>query len=315
MISIDDVHQAARRILPYIHHTPVHTSTTINAMVGASIYFKCENLQKVGAFKARGATNAVFQISNEQGKRGVATHSSGNHAQALAYAAGLRSFRCTVVMPDTSPQIKVDAVRGYGADVIFCENTLAAREEALENFTNRTGAHVVHPYNDDRIIAGQATAALELIAQTPRLDVVMAPVGGGGLISGTSVSARTLLPQSDIVGAEPALAGDAAISLETGVLQAPFPPLTIADGLRTALCERTFEYLKHNGVRVLTCSEESIRKAQRIIFERMKLVVEPSGAVPLAVILEHADEFRGRIIGCIITGGNVDLDRTFAVLA
>ena len=306
-VTLDDIQAAAKRIAPYVHRTPVLTSLSLNEMFGAELYFKAENLQKIGAFKARGATNAVLLLSDDEAHNGVAAHSSGNHAQALAYAARLRDIPCTIVMPDTSPQVKVDATRGYGADIVFCENTLEARETTLAEVVKTTGATVIHPYDNDQVIAGQGTAALELLEDHPGLDVIMAPIGGGGLMSGTAIAARSLKPEITIIGAEPEEADDAARGLRTGLLQPPKPPTTIADGLRTALSERTFTYLRDMGVQPETCSEESIRKGLRLIMERMKTVIEPSAAVTIGVLLGQPDLIRNKRVGIILCGGNLDL--------
>jgi threonine dehydratase len=307
VIGIQDILQAAERIAPHIHHTPIMTSRTINAMFGAEIFFKCENLQKVGAFKARGAVNAVMQLDDNTARRGVITHSSGNHAQALAYAAGLRGIACTIIMPDTAPAVKAAAVRGYGAEIIFCKPTLESRLRTMEEVAQRTGAHVVPPYDDDRIMAGQGTAGLELCEQVERLDLVMAPVGGGGLMGGVATAVRALQPGALIVGAEPAIADDARESLRTGVLQPPADRMTIADGLRTGLSERTFAQLRSMGVEIETASEESIRSGTLLVMSRLKLVVEPSAGVSIGVLLERPDLARGRRIGIVLCGGNIDL--------
>jgi len=307
VIGIQDILQAAERIAPHIHHTPIMTSRTINAMFGAEIFFKCENLQKVGAFKARGAVNAVMQLDDNTARRGVITHSSGNHAQALAYAAGLRGIACTIIMPDTAPAVKAAAVRGYGAEIIFCKPTLESRLRTMEEVAQRTGAHVVPPYDDDRIMAGQGTAGLELCEQVERLDLVMAPVGGGGLMGGVATAVRALQPGALIVGAEPAIADDARESLRTGVLQPPADRMTIADGLRTWLSERTFAQLRSMGVEIETASEESIRSGTLLVMSRLKLVVEPSAGVSIGVLLERPDLARGRRIGIVLCGGNIDL--------
>lgn len=283
------------------------TSRTINAMFGAEIFFKCENLQKVGAFKARGAVNAVMQLDDNTARRGVITHSSGNHAQALAYAAGLRGIACTIIMPDTAPAVKAAAVRGYGAEIIFCKPTLESRLRTMEEVAQRTGAHVVPPSDDDRIMAGQGTAGLELCEQVERLDLVMAPVGGGGLMGGVATAVRALQPGALIVGAEPAIADDARESLRTGVLQPPADRMTIADGLRTGLSERTFAQLRSMGVEIETASEESIRSGTLLVMSRLKVVIEPSAGVSIGVLLERPDLARGRRIGIVLCGGNIDL--------
>lgn len=309
MVTYNDIQTAADRIRPYVHRTPVVTSAQINDVVGAEIFFKCENLQKVGAFKARGACNAVLQLSDADASRGVATHSSGNHAQALAYAAKLRGIPCTIVMPKNSPLVKVDATRGYGAEVVFCENTLIAREQTLDEVVRKTGATVIHPYDNDQVIAGQGTAAMELLQDHPELDVIMAPVGGGGLMSGTSIAARAMKPSIEIIGAEPLLASDAQKSLQAGAVQPPMPPITVADGLRTALCERTFGYLQQTGVVIHTCTEENIHRGMYLVMSRTKQIIEPSAAVTMGVMLEHPELVAGKKVGVILCGGNLDLAR------
>ncbi len=309
MVTVTDIQAAADRIRPYVHRTPVITSAQLNDLIGAEIYFKCENLQKVGAFKARGACNAVLQLTDAEAARGVATHSSGNHAQALAYAAKLRGIPCTIVMPENSPQVKIDATRGYGAEVVFCENTLSARERTLAEVVSRTGATVIHPYDNDQVIAGQGTAAMELLEEHPELDVIMAPVGGGGLMSGTAIAARAMKPSIEIIGAEPLLASDAKKSLEKGAVQPPMPPITVADGLRTALCERTFGYLKQQGVNIHTCTEENIHRGLYLVMSRTKMIIEPSAAVTMGVMLEHPELVADKKVGVILCGGNLDLAR------
>lgn len=307
MVTFNSISAASQRIAHFVHRTPVATSTSLNALAGAQLYFKCENLQKVGAFKARGASNALLNAPPDSLRHGVATHSSGNHAQALAYAAQRLGVKCTVVMPDVSPEIKVRATQDYGGHVVFCENTLAAREAALSKVVAQTGAMVVHPYDNDDVIAGQGTAALELLSQVEGLDVIIAPIGGGGLMSGTAIVTHAMHPQMRVYGAEPALAADALKSLETGILQQPFPPVTIADGLRTALCERTFGYLKSHHVNVITASEEHIELSYRLLAQRLKMVVEPSGAVPFAALLENPGTVAGMRVGVILSGGNTSL--------
>jgi threonine dehydratase len=305
---IDDIRAAAARIAPHIHRTPVATCASIDRIAGASLFFKCENLQKVGAFKARGATNAVFSLDDDAAARGVCTHSSGNHAAALARAAALRGIPAHIVMPSTAPPVKKAAVAGYGAVITECEPTLEARETTLAAVQDRTGATFIHPYDDPRVIAGQGTCALELLEQAPRLDVVMPPVGGGGLASGTSITVSTLEPEIELWGAEPAGADDAHRSLRDGRLYPSIEPKTIADGLLTSLSERTFRILSAGLKGILTVDEETIVRAMRLLWERAKLVVEPSAAVPLAVILAHRDRFEGQRVGLILSGGNANLD-------
>ena len=307
MISYGDIEAAAGRIAPYIHRTPVMTSSALNRMFGAELFFKCENLQKIGAFKARGAVNAVMLLDDDTARRGVITHSSGNHAQALAYAASLRGVPCTIVMPRTAPVVKIEAVQGYGAEIVFCEPTLESRLETMSAIVATTGAHVVPPYNDDSVMAGQGTAGKELCEQVSNLDVVMAPVGGGGLLGGVSTAVRALMPDARVIGAEPEIAADAKESLRTGVLQPPANSMTIADGLRTGLGEVTMVQLVSTGVQIETASEESIRSGTLLVMERLKLVIEPSAGVTLGVLLEQPDLVRGLRVGIVLCGGNVDL--------
>jgi len=305
----EDVLAAAERIQGHVHRTPVVTCSGIDGIAGAELHFKCENLQKVGAFKARGATNAVLALDEEAALRGVATHSSGNHAAALARAASIRRVPAHIVMPSTAPPVKRAAVEGYGAEITECEPTLEARERTLEEVVARTGATFIHPYDEPMVIAGQGTAALELIADVPELEIVITPVGGGGLLSGTAIAVLGSRPEIEVWGAEPAGADDAFRSLRDGRLYPSVDPRTIADGLLTALSERTFRILRNHVGGILTVSEEGIVRAMRLLWERAKLVVEPSGAVPLAAVLEHRDQVAGRRVGLILSGGNVDLDR------
>ncbi|MEP7062839.1 MAG: pyridoxal-phosphate dependent enzyme [Betaproteobacteria bacterium] len=302
------IRAAHARIAQYIHRTPVMQSRSIDALAGASLYFKCENLQKVGAFKARGATNAVFALAEADAACGVVTHSSGNHGAALAYAARERGIAAYVVMPDNAPKIKIDNVRGFGATVRFCAPTVAAREAACADVQRAHGATLIHPFDNADVIAGQGTAALELLDEVPGLDVVIAPCGGGGLLSGTAIAAKALAPSIVVYGAEPANAGDAAAGFRSGHIE-PLPPTaTIADGLRTTLAPRTFAVIRAHVDEIGTCSEDAIVRAMRVIWERMKIVVEPSGAVPLACLMERAFDVAGKRVGVIISGGNVDLD-------
>jgi threonine dehydratase len=286
----------------------VLTCAGLDRIVGARLFFKCENLQKVGAFKARGATNAVLSLADEAALRGVASHSSGNHAAAVARAAALRGVPAHIVMPRTAPRVKRAAVAGYGAEITECEPTLAAREEALAEVVERTGATFIHPYNDPLVIAGQGTAALELLEEIPDLDAMIAPIGGGGLLSGTVIAAEGLSPDVTVFGAEPRGADDAFRSLRDGVIYPSVRPETIADGLLTSLSELTFAILHGRVAGILTVSEEGIVEAMRLVWQRAKLVVEPSGAVPFAAVLEYPDRFRDRRVGIILSGGNVDLD-------
>jgi threonine dehydratase len=307
--SFEDVLAAAERIKGRVHRTPVMTSIAIDEIAGARLHFKCENLQKVGAFKARGATNAVLSLDDEAAGRGVATHSSGNHAAALAYAAGLRGVPAHVVMPSSAPPVKKAAVAGYGALITECVPTLEARETTLDAVVERTGATFIHAYDNSNVIAGQGTASLELLTDVPDLEVVVAPVGGGGLMSGTAIAVSSSRPDITIWGSEPKGADDAYRSLRDGTIYPSVEPKTIADGLLTSLSDLTFRILSERLGGILTVSEETIVRAMRLLWERMKLVVEPSGAVPLAAVFEHPDHFAGRRVGLIISGGNVDLNR------
>ncbi|MBN2430805.1 MAG: pyridoxal-phosphate dependent enzyme [Acidobacteria bacterium] len=306
--TIRHIREAARRIAPHINRTPVLTSASLDGMTGCRLFFKCENLQKVGAFKFRGACHAVSLLDDARAARGVATHSSGNHAAALALAARIRHIPSCIVMPENAPGVKKRAVAGYGAEIVFCRPTLADREATLEKVIQRTGAEFVHPYNDYRVIAGQATAALELLADMPALDFVMAPVGGGGLLSGTALTVRAVSPATAVLGAEPAGADDACRSLQAGRIIPQTHPQTVADGLRTSLGEKTFPIIQRLVQEILTVSEDGILQAMRRIWERMKIIIEPSAAVPLAAVFEHPTVFRGRRVGIILSGGNVDLD-------
>ena len=307
--TLSDMNAAHARIKPHIHRTPVLTSRFINSLVGAELFFKCENLQKAGAFKARGAANAVFGLSDEQAAKGVATHSSGNHGTCLAYAAGRRGIPCTVVMPRTAPQAKKDAVRGYGAKVVECEPSTSSREAVFAEVVAATGAEFVHPYNDPRVIAGQATCSKELIEQVTGLQAVIAPIGGGGMVSGTCLTLSNLAPHIKIYAAEPEQADDAYRSFKAGHIIADDAPNTVADGLKVPLKDLTWHFVRNHVTDVLTASEEEIIDAMKLIWKRMKIVMEPSSAVPLATILKNKDLFAGKRVGVIITGGNVDLDK------
>ncbi len=306
--DLNDVRQAAARIRPWVHRTPVLTCSSLDEMAGARLFFKCENFQKAGAFKFRGASNAVLSLGDSEAARGVATHSSGNHAAALSLAARLRGIPAHVVLPRTSKAVKRAAVAGYGARIVLCDPTLAARESTLEAVVAETGAAFVHPYNDPNVIAGQGTAAMELLQNVPDLDVVMAPVGGGGLLSGTAIAVAGLSPRTRVVGAEPAAADDACRSLKEGRIVPSVDPRTVADGLLTSLGTLTFAAIRKHVAGIVTVSEEAIVAAMRQVWERMKIVIEPSSAVPVAALLEGAWEAAGQRIGVILTGGNVDLD-------
>jgi len=307
--TLDDMLAARERIAPHIHRTPVLTSRILNELSGAELFFKCENLQKAGAFKARGASNAVFGLSEEHARRGVATHSSGNHGTCLSYAASRRRVPCTVVMPRTAPQAKKDAVRGYGARVVECEPSTTSREAVFAEVVAETGAEFVHPYNDHRVIAGQATCSAEMIEQVDDLSAVVAPIGGGGMISGTCLTLSNLAPGIEIFAAEPEQADDAYRSFKAGRIIADDAPSTVADGLKVPLKDLTWHFVRNHVTDIQTASEQEIVSAMRLIWKNLKIVMEPSSAVALATILKHPDVFAGRRVGVIITGGNVDLDK------
>ena len=307
--SREDIMAARERIRPYARQTPVLTCATLNDLTGGSLFFKCENFQKVGAFKFRGAVNAVFSLSDGEAMKGVATHSSGNHAQALALAARTRGIPAYIVMPENAPKVKIEAVRGYGAEITFCTPTLAAREETLASVVERTGAAFVHPYNDLRVIAGQATCAAEFLEEAGPFDILMTPIGGAGLTSGTALSASYFGGGARVIAAEPAGADDAYRSFKSGKLHPADHPKTIADGLLTSLGSLTFPIVQSLVQDIVLAKEESIVRAMRLVWERMKLVIEPSAAVPLAAVLEGNLDVKGKKVGIILSGGNVDLDR------
>jgi threonine dehydratase len=302
------IREAHARIKDKINHTPVLTSATLDAKAGAQLFFKCENFQKVGAFKARGATNAVFLLSDAQAQRGVATHSSGNHAAALARAAGLRGIPAHIVMPSNAPQAKQAAVARYGGRIVLCEPTLAARESTCARLIAATGATLIHPYDDLRVMAGQGTTALELLKTHPELDWLLCPVGGGGQLSGVAVASKSVKPSIRVAGVEPAGADDAYRSLQAGHIIPSINPQTIADGLRSSLGEHPFVEIQRYVDEIVTVTEESIVQAMRTIWEVMKIIVEPSAAVPYAAILEEKINVAGKHVGIILSGGNLDLD-------
>jgi threonine dehydratase len=304
--ELHDIASAHVRIKPFIHRTPVLTSQQINKIFDCDLYFKCENFQKVGAFKFRGATNAVLSLAPEERGRGVVTHSSGNHAAALALAAGMNGIKAYIVMPENAPVVKKNAVEGYGAAITFCKPTLQAREETTRMIMEKTGATLVHPYDNFNVICGQGTAALELLEDRNDLEIVIAPVGGGGLISGTSTCVKGINRSIRVFGAEPLNANDACISFTTGKLTPSFNPVTVADGLLTSLSELTFSVIKKNVDMIYTAKEESIISCLLMVWERMKIIIEPSSAVVLAIIKENPEVFRGKRTGVIISGGNVD---------
>lgn len=307
-LSLSLIREAHARIRDRINRTPVMTSETLDGQAGGALFFKCENFQKIGAFKARGATNAIFQMSAEEAKGGVATHSSGNHAAAVARAARLRGIPAYIVMPHNVPKAKQESVHRYGAKIEFCEPTITAREATTARVMAQTGAQLVHPFNDVRVMAGQGTAALELLEDRPQLDLILCPIGGGGLISGTVTAAKGMKPGIRVVGVEPAGADDAYRSFKSGAI-VPMPnPRTIADGLRGALGDKTFAIIRRDVDDVVTVSEAAIVQAMRTIWEVMKIVVEPSAAVPYAAILERKVDVTGKRVGIIVSGGNLDLD-------
>jgi len=308
-ITKASIEAAAIRIAPYIHNTPIMTCKSINELYGLDLYFKCENFQKIGAFKIRGGMNASLQLTKEQLEKGVATHSSGNHAQALAFAAKMLGIKAYIVMPESSPQVKVNAVRGYGAEVTICASNQAARESTLQSIVDQTGATFIHPYDNDEVITGQATCVKEMIEAMPDVDIVVTPVGGGGLLSGTCLGAHYFKPGLKVYAGEPEGAADAVLSIQSGkVEKAPFVN-TIADGLLTTLSERTLEIIQAHVADILLVSEDEIKAALRLVYERMKITIEPSCAVPLAAVLKNSDLFKGKKVGIILTGGNVDLSK------
>jgi|TARA_Y100000310_G_scaffold159226_1_gene158776 threonine dehydratase len=307
-VDLASVRQAQQRISPHIHRTPIATSALLDQICGCRLFFKCENQQKVGAFKIRGAVNAVFSLTASEAGNGVATHSSGNHGAALARAAQMRGIGSFVVMPNNAPKVKKDAVAGYGASIRFCEATLQAREEMLQQVIEETSACFIHPYDDFRIVNGQGTAALELHEQVKDLDLLLAPVGGGGLLAGVAVATKALSPETQVMGVEPEQADDAHRSFRSGIRVTDHHPDTVADGLLTTLGILNFEIIRHSVDDILLVPESGIVEAMKLIWTRLKQVVEPSAAVPLAAVLAHGELFKGKKVGLILTGGNVDLD-------
>ncbi|HJS18483.1 MAG TPA: pyridoxal-phosphate dependent enzyme [Anaerolineales bacterium] len=308
-ISLPDIQQAAQRIKPYIHRTPVITNESLTQRVGAEVFLKCENMQKVGAFKFRGAANAVFSLSEEEAAHGVCTHSSGNHAQALALAAKMRGIPAYIVMPNNAPSVKKNAVAGYGGQITFCEPTLEARESTLEKVRLDSGANVVHPYNDERVITGQGTAALELLEEVPVLNVIITPVGGGGLLSGTAIAATEINKGIRVIGGEPEMADDAYRSMQAGEILPSIQPKTIADGLLTSLGTLTFPIVQERVEQIVTVSEQGIIDSMKFICERAKIIIEPSAAVAVGVLWEGKIDLSGLKVGVILSGGNVDLEK------
>ena len=308
-VSIKDIYEAAQRIKPYIHRTPVMTNESLNQKVGAQVFMKCENLQKVGAFKFRGASNAVWSLTDEEAARGVVTHSSGNHAQALALAAKMRGIPAYIVMPSNAPQVKKNAVAGYGGQITFCEPTLQARESTMESLGQSTGASVVHPYDNERVIAGQGTSALELLEDVPDLDVIITPVGGGGLLSGTSIAATETKKGIRVLAGEPEMADDAYRSMMAAEIIPSVNPKTVADGLLTSLGILTFPIIQKYVEQIVTVSEAGIIDSMKFIWERAKIVIEPSAATAIGVLWEKKIELSGLKVGVILSGGNVDLEK------
>ena len=307
--NLQTIREAHVRIAPHIHRTPVLSSAILNEKVGAELFFKCENFQKVGAFKARGACNAVMSLSDVQARRGVVTHSSGNHGAALAWAARLRGIKATVVVPNNAPAPKKMAIAAYGANIVFCEPNVVARETATHKLIEEFGYELVHPFDDDRVIAGQGTAALELLATHPELDMVIAPLGGGGLLSGTSIAAKGIKPSIKVFGGEPRGADDGYRSFTSGKLVTEATPNTICDGLRTVLSPRTFGIIQQNVDGIGLATEENVIKAMRMSWELLKIIIEASCSPPLGAILEGSIDVKGKRVGIILTGGNVDLDK------
>jgi threonine dehydratase len=307
--TLENITQAAARIRLHIHRTPILTCQSLNQLVGTQVYMKCENFQKVGAFKYRGACNAVLALSNAQAKSGVTTHSSGNHAQAIALAARIRGIPAYIVMPENAPDVKKAAVMEYGGQITYCEPTLAAREQTLTKIQEATGATFIHPFNNEEVIAGQGTAALEFIEEIPDLNVLITPVGGGGLLSGSAIAAKGLAPSIRVIGGEPEMADDAFRSLQAGKIIPAGNPHTIADGLLTSLGDLTFPIIQKHVDQIVTVSESGIRDAMKYIWERAKILIEPSAAVAVGVLWERKIDLIGLKVGVILSGGNVDLSR------
>jgi len=305
--------EAHERIKAYISRTPVMTSQSVNERTGCSVFFKCENFQKVGAFKARGAMNAALSLSPEQRAKGIATHSSGNHAQAIARAAKILGIKSYIVMPRTAPEIKKRGVLGYGGEIFECEPTLQAREATLAEVIKKTGATEIHPFNNYDVIAGQATAAKEFFEEVGPLDVIMAPVGGGGLLSGTALATKYFSPNTIVIAGEPLGSDDAFRSLKSGKIEQA-QSNTIADGLLTSLGDKTFPIIQENVKEIITVTDDEIIDALRLVWERMKIIIEPSCSVPLAALLKEKERFAGKRVGIILSGGNVDLERVLKLM-
>jgi threonine dehydratase len=313
-MSLKDIEEAYVRVRNTVNKTPVMSSRTLNNITNASVFLKCENFQRTGSFKFRGAYNTLSLLTTEQKNLGVITHSSGNHAQAVSLAALLLGIKATIVMPKDAPIVKINATKAYGADIVFCENSLESRISTTKRIISETNRILIHPYDNNNVIFGQGTASYELIKEIEDLDYVMAPIGGGGLISGTAISVKNLCPSAKIIGVEPSLADDAYKSIRLGKLVPSNYPKTIADGLRTSLCHRTFEIIKKLVDNIVTASELEIIEGMKFLWERMKIVVEPSGAVPIAALLSHKIETQDKKIGVIISGGNVMLEDFFNIL-
>jgi threonine dehydratase len=304
--DLEDIKAAHSRIKPFIHQTPVMSSQLLNELFDCELFFKCENFQKVGAFKFRGAINAVLSLTADEKSRGVVAHSSGNHAAALALAAKMNGAKAYIVMPGNAPVVKKNAVAGYGADITYCKPTLQSREETTRLIIEKTGATLIHPYDNFNVICGQGTAAMELLAERNDLEMVIAPIGGGGLMSGTSTCVKGINKNIQVIGAEPLNANDAFISFTTGILTSSDNPSTVADGLLTPLSELTFSVIKRNVDRIFTAKEDSIIECMLLVWERMKIIIEPSSATVLAIVKENPEVFKGKKTGLIISGGNVD---------
>ena len=307
--TLQTIREAHERIKPYIHRTPVLSSTILNKQLDAEIFFKCENFQKVGAFKARGACNAVMSLTDAEARRGVVTHSSGNHGAALAWAAGLRGIKAAVVVPENAPPPKKRAIAAYGADIVYCAPNVAAREAAVAELIAKHGYYLIHPFDNDQVIAGQGTATIELLEEKPDLDIIISPLGGGGLLSGTSIAAKGMKPTIKVYGGEPHGADDGFRSLASGVRVTEQTPETICDGLRTTLSERTFNIIRANVDGIGVASEENVIKAMRMTWELLKIIIESSCSPPLGAILEGNIVVKGKRVGIVLTGGNVDLDK------
>ena len=306
--TLEEIKLAAEKIRHYAFQTPVLTSQTFNKWTGANLFFKTENFQKGGAFKFRGACNTVLSLTDDEKEMGVTTHSSGNHAQALALVSKMAGMKAYIVMPSTAPKVKKNAVLGYGAEVIECEPTLQAREDNVKKVMEEKGAVLVHPFNDYRIIAGQATCALEFINEVGNLEIMLAPVGGGGLLAGTCLSCHYSSDKLEVIAGEPEGANDAFLSLQKGEIIPSINPQTIADGLLTSLGDKTFPIIQKHVKEIITVSDKEILDAMKKVWERMKIIIEPSSAVPVAAVLKYPEKFRGKNVGIILSGGNVDLD-------